>query len=135
MQIIKSPFKEIGKTDLGIIKRPFVNVSLLHKERKEWWPVEMLADSGADYTMLPKRYADNLGIDLNIGCSSITTSGIGGAKTVYIYKGLEIKIGNWRKKIPVGFLERDDVPPLLGRLQCLEVLEIIFKKHQTIFKS
>lgn len=135
MQIIKSPFKKIGKTDLGIIWRPFVNVSLLSEERKEWWPIEMLADSGADYTILPKRYADNLGIDLNIDCSSITTSGIRGSETVYIYKKLKIKINNWQKEIPVGFLERDDVPPLLGRLNCLEVLEVIFKKHQTIFKK
>lgn len=135
MQIIKSPFKKIGRTDLGMIWRPFVGVSLLSKARKEWWPVEMLVDSGADYTMLPRRYADNLEIDLNVECSSITTSGIGGAETVYIYKGLEIKIGNWQKKVPVGFLERDDVPALLGRLDCLEVLEIILKNYQTTLKK
>lgn len=135
MQIIKTPFKKIGKTELGLISRPFIDVSLLAKGKKEWWPVEMLVDSGADYTMLPKRYAEIIGIDLNIDCSSITTSGIGGAETVYLYKNLEIKIGNWKKKIPVGFLERDNIPALLGRLQCLEILEIIFKEHQTIFNK
>lgn len=132
MQIIKSHFKNIGKTKLGDIWRPFINVSLLSKKKKEWWPIEMLVDSGADYTMLPRRYAENLGIDLNINCSTITTSGIGGAETVYIYNNMEIKIGDWQKKIPIGFLERDDIPALLGRLKCLEVLEIIFKQYWTI---
>ncbi len=135
MQIINAPFKKVGKTKLGLISRPFVEVLLLIKTKTEWWPVEMLVDTGADYTMLPKRYAEILGIDLNIDCSTITTSGIGGAETVYIYKNLEIKIGKWNKKIPVGFLERDDIPALLGRLNCLEILEVIFKKHRTIFKK
>lgn len=135
MQIIKSHFKNIGKTKLGVIWRPFINVSLLSKKKQEWWPIEMLVDSGADYTMLPRRYAENLGIDLNINCSTITTSGIGGAETVYIYNNMEIKIGDWQRKIPIGFLERDDIPALLGRLKCLEVLEIIFKQYWTVINK
>jgi len=135
MQITQIPFKKIGKTELGMISRPFIDVALLSKIRQIWWPIEMLVDSGADYSMLPRKYADNLEIDLNADCTPLTTSGIGGSETIYLYKGLKIKINNWQKKIPVGFLERDDVPPLLGRLQCLESLEVIFKEHQTILKK
>lgn len=136
MSIIANfPFKKIGKTDLGIVYRPFINALVFSSQREKWIPIEMLADTGADYTMLPRRYADILGIDLNIDCSPSTTTGIGGSETVYFYKFLKIKIGNWQKKIPIGFLERDDIPAILGRLKCIEIIEAIFKNRQIIFKK
>lgn len=52
-----------------------------------------------------------LGIDLQKDCEVETTLGVGRSETVYQYKGLSIKIGNTEFKIPVGFLERDDIPP------------------------
>lgn len=81
-----------------------------------------------------KRYAVILGIDLSRECSVETTLGVGGAETVYQHKNLPVKIGNWEKKIPVGFLERDDVPPLLGRLKCLETIHIHFKNKKSVFE-
>jgi len=62
---------------VGVIRRPFVEVQLFARQQKTWIPVESLVDSGADYTMLPRRYADILGIDVNIDCSAIRTSGVG----------------------------------------------------------
>lgn len=131
MEIIKVPFTNIGKGLIGIISRPYIPVSLFSVKRKDWIFVSMLVDSGADYTLLPRKYSIGLGIDLSKDCIAETTLGVGGSETIYIYKELKIKINNWQKKIPVGFLERDDVPPLLGRMQCLEALEVTFKKHQT----
>lgn len=135
MVIAKFPFKKIGKTELGEIFRPYGKVFLFSEKRNKWIPIEMLVDTGADYTMLPKRYADLLKIDLNVECFPSTTLGIGGSETVYLYKNLLVKIGNWEKKIPLGFLERDDIPPILGRLQLLEILKLIFYKKQIIFEK
>jgi predicted aspartyl protease len=134
MQIATFPFKKIGKTELGIIFRPYAEIHVFSIKRNSWIPVEVIVDTGADYTMFPKRYADLLGIDLNTECVSKTTLGIGGSETVYLYKALTIKIGSWQKNIPIGFLERDDIPALLGRLECMETLKVVFKKHQTIFE-
>lgn len=135
MVIARAPFKKIGATDLGAIRRPFVEAQLFAREQKTWIPVEALVDSGADYTMLPRRYADMLGIDVNVDCEAIRTSGVGGSETVYLYRLLPIKIGAWQKRIPVGFLERDDIPPLLGRMGCLEALEVTFKNYETVLKQ
>lgn len=131
MEIIKVPFTNIGKGLIGIIYRPYVPASLFSVKKKDWISVNMLVDSGADYTLLPRKYSIGLGIDLSKDCLVETTLGVGGSETIYIYKKLKIKINQWQKQIPVGFLERDDIPPLLGRLQCLEALELTFKKHQT----
>ncbi len=135
MLIARFPFKKIAKTDLGEIYRPLADVLVFSAKRKSWIPITMLVDSGADYTMLPKKYAEILGIDLNVDCRPSTTSGIGGSETVYFCRALNLKIDKWQKKVPVGFLERDDIPALLGRLGCLEDIEVIFKNRQTIFKQ
>ena len=95
----------------------------------------MIVDTGADYSLFPKRYAGILGVNLNLDCQVETTLGVGGVETVYQYKKLPIKIGRWEKKIPVGFLERDDIPPLLGRLECLEVFNLVFKNFVSIFEK
>lgn len=127
------PFTFIGKTSLGTIYRPYAVVLAYSKARKKWQPVEMVVDTGADYTLFPKRYAAILGIDVSRECAAETTLGVGGAETVYQYRNLGLRIGSWEKKIPVGFLERDDVPALLGRLDCLELFHLRFKNRQSIF--
>ena len=119
---------------LGIIQRPYAIV-FIQSKNKEWYPIEMLVDTGADYTLLPRKYAYILGIDLATECVAKTTLGIGGQETIYLYKSLSIKLGDWFRKIPVGFLERDDVPPLIGRLEFIEILKVIFENYTTIFEK
>lgn len=135
MQKIASfPFTFVGKTKLGNIYRPYAIISAYSKTRKKWQPLEVIIDTGADYSLLPKRYAGVLGIDLVKDCFTETTLGIGGSETVYQYKNLSVKIGERQIQIPVGFLERDDIPPLLGRLGCLEIFRIIFEDKESFFE-
>ena len=89
----------------------------------------MIVDTGADYSILPRSYAVYLGIDLTRDCIAQTTHGIGGMETVYIYKSLILEIDSFKRKIPIGFLDRDDVPPLFGRHECLETFRLVFAKR------
>lgn len=131
---IKFPFKFVGKTRLGKIYRPYAIVLLFSKARRKWQPVEMVIDTGADYCLLPKRYAEVLGINLYKECIKEKTLGIGGTETVYQYRNLPIRIGDWQKEIPVGFLDRASVPSLLGRLACLELFRLTFENRKSIFE-
>jgi hypothetical protein len=134
-KIVSFPFTFIGKTKLGKIYRPYAIVHLFSKVRNKWQPLEMIIDTGADYSLLPEQYAAILGIDLVKECLVETTVGVGGVETVYQYKNLPIRIGNWQKHIPVGFLRRNDIPALLGRLGCLEIFRLTFiKNKQSIFE-
>jgi len=136
MLIGRFPFTKIGKGYLGVIFRPLVDVLVFAEEKNEWFPTRMVVDSGADYTLFPKRFAEFLGIDLLNDCFAQTSTGIGGSETVYLYKkGVKIKIREWEARIPVGFLERDDIPALLGRLKCLENIGVSFRNHQTIMEK
>ena len=64
-----------------------------------------------------------------------STAGIGGEEKVYLLKErLKVRLGKWEQEIPIGFLERDEVPPLLGRQDFLEKFDTFFsKKHVVSF--
>ena len=92
----------------------------------------MIADTGADYTVLPRYYSVDLGIDLNKDCLKKQTLGVGGNELIYfLKKKAKIKISNIQLNIPLGFLNSDNIPPLLGREECLNVFKVIFANFKT----
>lgn len=95
----------------------------------------MIVDTGADYTLLPRFYALDLGIDLEKDCKPYLTSGIGGTEQVFIFKKTKVKLEKWEKEVPIGFLDRDNIPPLLGRQGFLEKLRVTFYRHITFFSK
>lgn len=129
MKSIKFKFRRIPSEMFDSIYRPYVSVMLQKKDKNGWRKARMIVDTGADYSILPRSYAVYLGIDLTADCIAQTTHGVGGMETVYIYKNLVLKIGDFERKIPVGFLNRDDIPPLFGRHECLETFRAIFDKR------
>lgn len=91
-------------------------------------------------TYIPDADTLNFGIDLNIDfetdCKIFYTSGIGGAEKVFLLPRIEVQIGGFKRTIPVGFLDRNEVPPLLGRHLCLETFEMYFaSNHITYFSE
>ncbi len=136
MKSIEFKFRRLPSEIFGFIYRPYVTVLLRKKDKSGWRKARMIVDTGADYSILPKSYADYLGIDLTTDCIAQSTHGIGGMETVYILKSMVLKIGNFERKVPVGFLDRDDVPPLLGRHECLETFRTVLDKRTiTLFSN
>lgn len=119
----------------GIIHRPMAQVFFWSKSSREWIEVWMIVDTGADYTLLPRYLVNDLGVNLEKDCRIYSTSGIGGSENVYLLKKeIRVKLGKWQQKIPIGFLERDEIPPLLGRQGFLESFDTLFsKKHIVSF--
>lgn len=135
MKILSSPFDFRGSNYLGNIYRPYIQLLISSDKIDEWIPVEMIVDTGADYSLFPKRYAELLEVNLEKECFLQTTHGVGGKEGICLYKkGVLIKTGNWQERIPLGFLTRDDIPPLLGRLGCLELLTLVMKNRVTILE-
>jgi predicted aspartyl protease len=128
-------FKEYNSGIFGKIKRPVAQVQFQHHEDQSWQPIEMLVDTGADYTLLPQFLAPILGISLTQDCKSIHTEGVGGQSKVYLLKNkIKVKIDNTTREAPVGFLENDSVPPLLGRQEFFETFKAVFEKFTTTFE-
>lgn len=136
MKILSSPFSFRGKSYLGEIYRPYVEFLISSDKVDEWIPIEMVVDTGADYSLFPQKYSELLGINTEKECFLQTTYGVGGKEAIYLYRrGIKTKVGNWQERIPLGFLGRDDVSPLLGRLNCLEVLTLVMKDHITTLEK
>ena len=116
------------------VRRPTAIVSIWSKKYKRFIKYSMIVDTGADYTLLPFSKAGDLGVDLEKDCRKYSSFGIGGSEAVYfLKKKIKIKIGEKTEKIPVGFLTRDDIPPLLGREDCLNKFSLLFVNLQTTF--
>lgn len=127
-------FKEYNSPIFGKIKRPIAQVSFQHQKDGSWQPVTILIDTGADYTLLPRFLASPLGVNLLNDCKIISTQGVGGESKVYLLKKkIKVKLGNFSREIPIGFLTEDYIPPLLGRKEFFETFRVIFEEFSTSF--
>lgn len=131
--VLSFKFRKEKSLLFGEIYRPIAQVFFWSKIAHEWIEVWMIVDTGADYTLLPHYLVNDLGIDLESDCRIFSTGGIGGIEKVYLLKEkLKVKLGKWEEKIPIGFLERDEIPPLLGRQDFLEKFETLFSKNHVV---
>lgn len=127
------PFEKRPSTIFGQVHRPIAVVSFWSKKISGWAEIPMIVDTGADYTLLPRYQSQNLGVNLEKDCQLFTTQGIGGSENVYLQKSSRAKLGDKEFTIPLGFLDRDNVPPLLGRQDFLELISVTLDKHITVF--
>lgn len=105
------------------------------KKIEGWVEILGIVDTGADYTLLPCHMAKNLGVNFKKDCQKFATTGIGGTQNVYLVRYWKVKLGKWEKTIPVGFLDSDTIPPLLGRQEFLEDFQIVFENHAVNFNQ
>lgn len=131
------PFEDEGEGNFGRILRPTAKVTFQIPNSDKLVDVWMVVDTGADYTILPRHLSKKLRINLNYDCQRSMTFGVGGEQIVFFYKKrLEVSIGPLTRHIPLAFINRNDVPPLLGRLGFLETFNTEFlKTHIVVFKD
>ena len=134
---VKFPYEDNGQTSFGHIFRPVAKVTFKSPRINIFVDVWMIVDTGADYTILPRHIAQKLRISLERDCVKDITYGIGGEQAVYFVKEkIETKIGLLKRKVPLAFLDSNEVPALLGRLGFLETFDTEFKKsHEIVFKN
>lgn len=121
----------------GQIYRPITKVSLKSPKGEIWTDTWMVVDTGADFTILPKYLSDDLGISLKHDCIKDVTAGVGGEQIIYLCKSkIKARIRTLERKVPLAFLDSNEVPPLLGRLGFLETFDTQFlKSHMVLFKD
>ena len=128
-------FEKVSSPIFGTVYRPVAWVEFWSKTQRQWIGIWMVVDSGADYSLLPGYMSGYLGINLLNDCKGFSTFGIGGKENVFLLEKAKIKLGTWEITAPVGFLERDTVPPLLGRQGFMEKFATLFFKHKTFFSD
>jgi predicted aspartyl protease len=134
---VEFAYDDIGKSTLGHILRPVAKVTFNSLKENQKVDIWMIVDTGADYTILPRHFADKLRVSLEDDCFKDTTYGVGGGQDIYFCKKkIKVTIGNFLREIPLAFFDNNEVPALLGRLGFLETFNTEFlKKHIVKFKS
>lgn len=134
---VKFKYEDIGKDRFGHILRPVAKVTLKSPRVDKRVDVWMIVDTGADYTILPRHFAEKLRVSFEDDCFKEMTLGVGGEQIVYFMKNKIIAwIGSMQRSIPLAFLDSNEVPALLGRLGFLETFDTKFlKTHTVVFKS
>lgn len=128
------PFERSPSRIFGWVWRPIAAVNFWSHRLKEWQEVIGIVDTGADYTLLPRFYADDFGIDVKADCRRQITNGIGGKETVFIHPEMRVHFLGKKFKIPVGFIDRDDLPPVLGWKKFLEKFKITLHRQKVRFE-
>jgi hypothetical protein len=130
-------FEKSGKSHFGPVFRPVAKVSFKSLSKNDFWSdIWMIVDTGADFSILPKYVSKDLGVSLEKDCILDTTVGVGGEQKIYLCKEkIDIKIGKFKREVPIAFFDSDEVPPLLGRLGFLETFDATFlKTHKLVLK-
>lgn len=128
-------YQYIGSNKFGRIFRPYADVFVLNKDIGSYIHKMMVVDSGADFTIFPRKDAYHFGIDLEKETTKDKIFGVGGEEIIFLYENLEVRLGNVKLKIPCGFIDRNDVPALLGRQYFLELFDVCFKDYMIIFQK
>ena len=126
------PFRQEESKIFGEVWRPVAKVFFWSSRFEKWQGVWMIVDTGADYTLLPNYMARELGVNLEKDCQRHKTVGIGGSEVVYLFRKQKVKLGNWEGLIPVGFLNHDNIPLLLGRQDFMEDFKVVFENHKPL---
>lgn len=134
MSSVVFPFEKSFSKIFGPIYRPIIAVDFWSRRLREWQEVIAIVDTGADYTLLPRFYADDFGINIKTECRRKTTKGIGGKETVFLYSKMRTHFLGEKWTIPVGFINRDDLPAVLGWKKFLEKFKVTFHHNQTRFE-
>lgn len=132
---VKFKFKEEKSGLFRKIRRPVAKVLLKHNKENLWQPVDMLVDTGADYTLLPNYMAHFLGINLLKDCRVIDTRGVGGSSKVYfVKKKVAARLGSYNRMVLLGILQNNSIPPILGRHEFFETFKVTFEKFTVTFE-
>jgi hypothetical protein len=97
-----------------------------------WQPLELYLDSGATYTILRPKVAQDLGFEWSRGRKVFVQVGDGSRIPVYLHE-LAMQIGPSRLKATIGFSDKLGVGfHLLGRQDVFEHFKICFHEKRKL---
>jgi len=122
---VEFAFRRESSNLLGAIGRPVARVIVMHRRRRV--PQLFYVDSGADITLIPKSVGDLLGLTLASSREIREIKGIGERGVPIVIRRLRLQVGSKIFSARVAWCLIEEVPLLLGRLDCFRLFEITFR--------
>lgn len=115
------PYRSRASPVFGHILRPLIDVEIRSKILNEWTRVEnVLADTGADASLLPRSLGSVLVGDITTGKRSSVGSVVPGAKLDVYVHDLTYRLGRRGFSAPTFIADSDACPAILGRIGALD---------------
>lgn len=129
-------YKEKKGLLFSTINRPLINVEAYSKLKERWFEIpEILADTGADVSILPRYIGEILLEDFTSGKREEIRGIVPHSKLIIFIHTLCFRINSKEFHLPTGIADCDDVPPIIGRINGLDIFKCIFDNgKKTIIK-
>ncbi len=121
--------KEYSKL-FGTVYRPVAEVYFKDVEGNDMISF-MYVDSGADITLLPREFGENLGLIIEEE-EIQDISGVGGGRIPVIIKTIEMRIGDHAINAMVAWSLEEEVPALLGRMDIFNDTRVSFIHNEMV---
>lgn len=117
-----------GNSDLfGTIKRPLIELEFYSAKLQKWIPFKhVLADTGADICLLPRFMGNLLIDDITSGIYKRIRGVVPNTFLNGFIHNLKIKIANKELIAPVFIADSEDVTPIFGRTNALDLFKSCF---------
>lgn len=126
--MIEFPYRAVETPVLGILYRPLVRARLHGPERSRL--VWILADSGADVSLLPCTIATYLGIAVDLSIPEDHLGGIAGEMPIR-YGKVEVELVGMRFPVRVAWGPPEG-PALLGQLDVFDRFDVVYRKSKSV---
>lgn len=125
--MLRIPYSPQKSNVFGIVSRPLVTIKIYSKIKDVWIPIyDILADTGADITLLPRYIGEMLVDDITTG-KYVEVKGIVPTSVLigFIHE-LRLEVFHKQLEAEVVIADSDDARPILGRLKGLDLFDITF---------
>ena len=133
MPTIEFSCKEEKSRIFGTIKRPRIEIEIFSKVTNEWIAVKkVLADTGADISVLPRHIGEMLVEDITTG-KYVEIKGIQPSAVLiaFIHK-LKLRINTKEIELPFAIADSNNVPSIFGRFKGLDLFDTNFLRGQSV---
>ena len=93
---------------------------------------DLLADTGADVSILPRHLGVILVKDIQKGRRTPIRGVVPGAEVSVFFHRIRFRLAGKESLLLVAIADSDDVPPILGRVQGLDRLVATFRKGKQL---
>ena len=127
MPALSFPYIEGPSAIFGTVLRPLVSLEVYSELLGQWVLLEnLLADTGADISVLPRPLGELLVDDITTGRYSPLSGLHPGAVLPAFIHTVQVRLGDEEFEMPIAIADSLLVPPLLGRRDALDRFVVRF---------